>query len=301
METVIINQIKKQSYTMKESLRALKTSISFSGKGIKSILFTSSVPNEGKSTVVMDLARSMADSKKAVLIVDTDMRKSVLVGRLRAQVESGGTIYGLSHYLSGQVSLDNIVYATTIPRVFIIFAGHEVPNPTELLESKEFAELIKFGEENFDYVLVDTPPTGAAIDAAVVGKNVDGAVVVAAQNATSSRAIINTKRTLEDSGVRILGAVLNKVKFEGSKYGGYYGSYYKGYYGGYGGYYGHYGHDNDDDEDEKESLDFVDETKADKDEEKKIPVKSGSKRTTGKRSAGKRNESKADGKTNREG
>lgn len=118
METVIINQIKKQSYTMKESLRALKTSISFSGKGIKSILFTSSVPNEGKSTVVMDLARSMADSKKAVLIVDTDMRKSVLVGRLRAQVESGGTIYGLSHYLSGQVSLDNIVYATTIPRVF---------------------------------------------------------------------------------------------------------------------------------------------------------------------------------------
>ena len=73
METVIINQIKKQSYTMKESLRALKTSISFSGKGIKSILFTSSVPNEGKSTVVMDLARSMADSKKAVLIVDTVM------------------------------------------------------------------------------------------------------------------------------------------------------------------------------------------------------------------------------------
>ena len=101
METVVINQIKDQSYTMKESLRALKTSISFSGKGVKSILFTSSVPNEGKTTVVMDLARSMADSKKSVLIVDTDMRKSVLVGRLRAKVESGGKIYGLSHYLSG--------------------------------------------------------------------------------------------------------------------------------------------------------------------------------------------------------
>ena len=67
METVVINQIKDQSYTMKESLRALKTSISFSGKGVKSILFTSSVPNEGKTTVVMDLARSMADSKKSVL------------------------------------------------------------------------------------------------------------------------------------------------------------------------------------------------------------------------------------------
>ena len=119
METVVINQIKDQSYTMKESLRALKTSISFSGKGVKSILFTSSVPNEGKTTVVMDLARSMADSKKSVLVVDTDMRKSVLVGRLRAKVEGGGKIYGLSHYLSGQVSLDKVIYATNIKGVFI--------------------------------------------------------------------------------------------------------------------------------------------------------------------------------------
>lgn len=147
METVVINQIKDQSYTMKESLRALKTSISFSGKGVKSILFTSSVPNEGKTTVVMDLARSMADSKKSVLVVDTDMRKSVLVGRLRAKVESGGKIYGLSHYLSGQVSLDKVVYATNIKGVFILFAGHEVPNPTELLETEEFRELIEFGEK----------------------------------------------------------------------------------------------------------------------------------------------------------
>lgn len=239
METVVINQIKDQSYTMKESLRALKTSISFCGKGVKSILFTSSGPNEGKTTVVMDLARSMADSKKSVLIVDTDMRKSVLVGRIRAKVESGGKIYGLSHYLSGQVSLDKVIYATNIKGVFILFAGHEVPNPTELLETEEFKELIEFGEKNFDYVLVDTPPTGVAIDAAVVGKNVDGAVIVVAQNATSSRAIINTKRTLEDSGVKILGAVLNKCRFEESQYGHYYGKYYGKYYGNY------YGRDDD--------------------------------------------------------
>lgn len=78
------------------------------------------MPNEGKTTVVMDLARSMADSKKSVLVVDTDMRKSVLVGRLRAKVESGGKIYGLSHYLSGQVSLDKVIYATNIKGVFIL-------------------------------------------------------------------------------------------------------------------------------------------------------------------------------------
>lgn len=78
------------------------------------------MPNEGKTTVVMDLARSMADSKKSVLVVDTDMRKSVLVGRLRAKVEGGGKIYGLSHYLSGQVSLDKVIYATNIKGVFIL-------------------------------------------------------------------------------------------------------------------------------------------------------------------------------------
>lgn len=135
--------------------------------------------------------------------------------------------------------MDKVVYATNIKGVFILFAGHEVPNPTELLETNEFKELIEFGEKNFDYVLVDTPPTGAAIDAAVVGKNVDGAVIVAAQNVTSSRAIINTKRTLEDSGVKILGAVLNKCRFEESKYGHYYGNYYGNYYGSY------YGRDED--------------------------------------------------------
>lgn len=83
----------------------------------------------------------MADSKKSVLIVDTDMRKSVLVGRLRAKVESGGKIYGLSHYLSGQVSLDKVVYATNIKGVFILFAGHEVPIRQSFLKQKSLKSL----------------------------------------------------------------------------------------------------------------------------------------------------------------
>ena len=89
METIVINQIKDQSYTMKESLRALKTSISFSGKGVKSILFTSSVPNEGKTTVVMDLARSMADSRVLKIVVtDTDLEASKTVADEIAKVSS---------------------------------------------------------------------------------------------------------------------------------------------------------------------------------------------------------------------
>ena len=86
METVKL-QLKEQSNTLKESLRALKTNIQFCGDDIKRILITSSVPDEGKSTVTMDLARSLTESGKTVLVIDTDMRKSVLVGRLRAKAQ----------------------------------------------------------------------------------------------------------------------------------------------------------------------------------------------------------------------
>ena len=113
MQSVSFGQLKKQSYTMKESLRALKTNLQFCGDDIKTILITSSVPDEGKSTVSMDLARSLTESGKRVLIIDTDMRKSVLVGRLRANSESG-EILGLLHYVSGQKKLDESLYGTDV-------------------------------------------------------------------------------------------------------------------------------------------------------------------------------------------
>ena len=239
METVKFGQIKEQSYTMKESLRALKTNIQFCGDDVKTILITSTVPNEGKSTVAMDLARSLTESGKRVLLIDSDMRKSVFVGRLQAQASNGGEICGLSHYLSGQRRLEDVMYGTEIPRLFMIFAGPSVPNPTEILEKKYFAELLKFGKEHFNYILIDCAPLGATIDAAVVAKYCDGAILVIAQGMASSRLISNVKKQLEASGVKILGAVLNKVKvkkssYEGSYYGGYYGSYYGTYYAGEG-------------------------------------------------------------------
>lgn len=234
METIELRNIKKNSYTKTESLRALKTNIQFCGDDVKTILFTSSVPDEGKSTVTFDLARSLTESGKSVLLIDTDMRKSVLVGRLRAKtLEKKGEIQGLSHYLSGQKSLSEVLYATQIPKLFMVFAGPSVPNPTEILEKKYFAELIEFGRNQFDYVLIDCAPVGAAIDAAIVAKHCDGAVLVIAQGVAGSRMIASVKKQLEASGVRILGAVLNKVKMEKSHYGKYYGSYYGNYYGNY--------------------------------------------------------------------
>lgn len=236
MEVVKFGKLKNQSYTMKESLRALKTNLQFCGDDVKTILITSAVPNEGKSTVAMDLARSLTESGKRVLLIDTDMRKSVFVGRLRAFSTSGTEIHGLSHYLSGQKKLEDVLYGTEIPRLFMIFAGPSVPNPTEILEKKYFEELLNFGREHFNYIILDCAPIGAAIDAAVVAKRCDGAILVVAQGMASARLIMNVKKQLEASGVKILGAVLNKVKlkknsYDGGYYGGYYGSYYGNYYG----------------------------------------------------------------------
>ena len=178
MKSVTFENLKKQNYTMKESLRALKTNIQFCGDDICTIVVTSAMPNEGKSTVTMDLARSFSESGKRVLLIDTDMRKSVYVGRLRAVASDGREIYGLSHFLSGQKKLEDVLYGTTIPGLFMIFAGPSVPNPTEILEKKYFTELLNFAKEHFDYVLLDCAPIGAAIDAAVIAKHCDGAILV---------------------------------------------------------------------------------------------------------------------------
>lgn len=226
MQFVLLENISELEYAMKESLRALKTNIQFCGDDIQTILITSTIPNEGKSTVTIDLARSMTESGKRVLLVDTDMRKSILIGRLRAKNAAGGEIYGLSHYLSGQRKLDEVLYSTDIQKLSIIFAGPSVPNPTEILDKKYFGELIDFGKEHFDYVLLDCAPLGAAIDAAVAAKYCDGAIMVIAQGIASGRMISGAKKQLEASGVRILGAVLNKVKMKKSEYGHYYGNYY---------------------------------------------------------------------------
>ena len=230
METVKL-QLKEQSYTLKESLRALKTNLQFCGDDKKVILFTSAIPNEGKSTVVMDLARSLTDSKKSVLIIDADIRKSVLIGRMRAKTIDGREIFGLSHFLSGQKKMSDVIYVAEQTGMCMLFAGPTVPNPTEMLEKNYFAELIDFAREQFDYVLIDCPPMGAAIDAAVIAKHCDGAVMVVSQGSASSRAIMNVKRQLENANIPILGAVLNKVKM---KKNGYYGHYYGHYYGSYG-------------------------------------------------------------------
>ena len=230
MDLVTIKPGKEPGYEMKESLRTFRTNIAFCGTDIRVIMFTSCMPDEGKSTVVFNLARALTDSGKKVLIVDSDMRKSVMIRRYHATLPNGKEILGLSHYLSGQSTASDILYQTSVNGIYMAFAGPSVANPTEMLEKKEFESFIDIGKKYFDYILIDCAPLGAAIDAAVVARVCDGAIMVVEQGGVGARMIVEHKKQLEASGVRILGAVLNKVKMINT---GYYGHYYKKYYGKY--------------------------------------------------------------------
>lgn len=236
MDKIAFGNLKEQSNNVRESLRAIRANLQFCGDDVKVILFTSSMPDEGKSTVAFNLARSLTESGKKILFIDTDMRKSVLIGRLRVTFNQSNKkhIVGLSHYLVGQRRMGEIVYDTNVENLNIVFSGTIVPNPTEILESHYMKELLVWAKANYDYVILDCAPIGAAIDAAVIAPYCDGAVLVIAQGQVSSRVIQSVIQQLKNSGVRILGAVINKVKMPKKGYnkyiGGYYGSYYGDYY-----------------------------------------------------------------------
>ena len=122
------------NYFIREAFNTLRTNILFSGRDIKTIIITSCIAHEGKSTVSFELCRSLAEGGKRVLFVDADLRKSVLATRITK--ERG--ITGLSQLLSGQIGVDDAIYGANVPNLDIIFAGPYPPNPTELVGSAAF-------------------------------------------------------------------------------------------------------------------------------------------------------------------
>ena len=126
-----------------------------------------------------------------------------------------------------------MLYETDKPEFYIIFTGQTAPNPSELLGNAYFRKLIAFARETFDYVIIDCPPLGSVIDAAIVAKECDGAILVIETNHVGYKFVQRVKKQLEQSGCKILGAVLNKVEMGGKEYGyygkGYYNSRYRDY------------------------------------------------------------------------
>ena len=209
-------------YRMAEGLNQLKTNIAFCGDGIKSITVSSSVPNEGKSSVAFSLARSLTENGRKILLVDCDLRKSVMVGKYHME----GVGKGLSHYLTGQATKDQVIYATEEEGFYLAVAGPLSPDPTSLLNSELFAKFMKEAREEFDYVIVDAPPLGLVIDAVIIGQCTDGTVVVIEQGVIKRKLVQDVIKQLKRGGIRILGAVLNKVDDRITAYGDYGYGYY---------------------------------------------------------------------------
>ena len=223
-------------YEINEELKLLRTNIQFSGNDKRVILMTSSFSGEGKSTLSLDLARAFSELDKKTLYIDADMRKSQILSRF----EAADIKYGLSHYLSGQCALNDMICKTDIDGLCVIASVQVPPNPAELIAGPRFKQLIDACKKVFDYIIVDCSPLGLVVDAAAAAPVCDGIIIVLESGAVKYRIAQDLVNKLESTGCPILGTVLNKVNRHRS--GKYYGKYY-GKYGRYGKYgkYGEYG------------------------------------------------------------
>lgn len=228
MQTITIEQAGGKDYRSNEAYKILRTNLQFCGNENKVIALTSCTPNEGKSNVSFNLAMSLAESGRKVIFLDADLRKSVLLGRYHIN----RAVKGMTHYLSGQNPIQEVVYATSIENLHMVFAGPVPPNPAELLGNRFFKELIEVLRKAYDYVVIDTPPLGSVIDSAIIAQESDGAILVVESGIISYKFAQKVKEQLDKSDCAVLGVILNKVNMEDNKYyGRYYGKYYGAYYG----------------------------------------------------------------------
>lgn len=219
---VNFNTCASNDFLTNESFKTLRTNIMFCGSDIKVIVLTSSRENEGKSTISAEIARSMAEANKKTLLIDADMRKSVMIHRNIASQN----FYGLSEFLSSQAELDMVLYNTQNPMFDVIFSGHYPPNPVELLSSDRFNKLIHDAREIYDYIIIDSPPLGSVIDSAVIATQCDGSIIIITIGRITVKEGLEVKTQLEKSGCKILGAILNDPDGKNTKY---YKKHYKSY------------------------------------------------------------------------
>lgn len=211
-----------------ECTRAVRTNLLFMSpdKPLKRMLVTSSGPQEGKSTTAINLAIAMAQSGQKVLIIDTDMRRP-------RQHKAFGVPndVGVSSLVVGEGKLEEAIKTTEVPGVFLLPCGPVPPNPAELLHTKAFGELLETLDGKFDRIILDSPPVGAVADAVVLATQVNGVVMVLKAAVTNRDVARRTVRALNDVKAMMLGAVLNDVNLERSRYGDYYYGYAYRYYG----------------------------------------------------------------------
>lgn len=216
--------------SMEEYYNSIRTNIQFSGRDLKVITLTSAQSGEGKSTTSVNLAISFARAGFRTLLIDADTRNSVMSGTFK----SNERYQGLTSFLSGNAELSDVICDTSIDNLMILPAGQVPPNPTSLIQNDNFKSMIETVRGLYDYVIIDTPPLGLVIDAAILAHHSDASLLVVKAGADKRRTVTKLKEQLEQSGSVFLGVILNKYDIHLDKYGSY------GSYGGYGSY-GNYG------------------------------------------------------------
>ena len=239
-EILNMEHLPELPYAVEEAMNRLRVNLSFLGKDVRKIMVISSLPNEGKSFVTTHLWRQMAMAGSKSVLVDADLRKSTMCEKYHLRKSNGEKLVGMTHYLSGDQELQDVIYETSIENGYLLPNSDNILNPSMLIEGKRFSETLDTLAEQYRYVFIDCPPLGLVSDGERIANLCDGAVLVVRGGLTSKKVIKNSVRQLERAGCPLLGVVMNRA---GGSKKGYYGKQYGGYYGRYGGtyYYGQKG------------------------------------------------------------
>lgn len=242
-------------FRVEEAYKSARTNIMFSvmKKGCKTIVVSSSAPNEGKTTTTINLAITFAQADQKVLLIDGDLRKPKIHHYFSVPNSPGLTNYLNAQVASGKgekIDLFSVIHPTEFENLSILCSGSIPPNPAEILGSEPMAEFLKEISKDFDYIIIDTPPINVVSDALPIIRESDGVVLVVRSNQSTHPEIQRTVSSLEFIDAKILGFIVNFVETSHSKYGyGKYGRYrygkYKSSYGSYGSYGGYSGYSHD--------------------------------------------------------
>lgn len=209
---------KKESSNMQEVQNAAKTlfaNIRFMSPDapIRTIVITSSVPNEGKSVTSYELARAIATSGRRTLLVEADMRRRSLASILGVHAQ-----YGIYSLLTNDVSIDEAVVPSKVHDLFFLDAEPNIPNPADVISSRSYANLVKRLEERYDYIVFDTPPVGTFVDAAVLSTLVDGTVLVVRPGTVRRDEVRRAYEQLQKADANVIGSCATFVEGTGSEY-----------------------------------------------------------------------------------
>lgn len=193
-----------------ETFRTLRSNIGFSkAEGeLKTILFTSAGPGEGKSTVIANTAIAMAQAERKVLLMDCDLRKPVQHRIFGLQDK------GISNAVAEGIPVESLIQKTYIKNLFVLSSGPTPPNPSELLGSQKMRQILEAQAKCFDIILIDASPVVAVTDASVLATRVDGVILVVSAGANRPEMVQKARDLLLSAHAHIIGAVLNRAEIE---------------------------------------------------------------------------------------